>query len=164
MANEAGSPGKWRLLAAFAVLPVADALIAFFAFPAVWRLSGEFQLADSFQAARTVAVVAGVLGLLVTLSGGVPVVFWLMKRGPVSFEQILIAGVALGNAPFVVFVLALIPFAILHLTEGTMSQHLSPLSELLAGTVRAIGMGSVMGMASAVVFWFLGIRDTDIAR
>lgn len=147
-------------------MPLVDALVAFVAFPAVWAFGGDggFQPADPVQAARAVALVTGSLGILVTLAGAVPVVFWLMKRGPVSFGQIAMAGLVLGNVPFGVYVFALIPFAIGHLAAGTMSQHLSPVSELVAGTLRVIGIGSIVGLVSAVVFWFAGIRGTDVTR
>jgi hypothetical protein len=84
------SPGKWRVLTAFAVLPVVNAVLAFIGFPIIWWLGGHggFQPLDSGQAAGGFAMLVGVLGLLVTMSGAMPVVFWLMKRGPVSFRQI----------------------------------------------------------------------------
>ena len=149
------------MLAAFGILPLVDALVAFAAFPAVWWLSdqGGFQLADPIEAARAFGILSGVLGLLVTLCGAVPVVFWLMRRGPLSAGQLAIAGLALGNVPFAVYLLALVPFAIGHLAAGTMSQHLIPVSELLAGTLRAVAIGSTLGVTSAIVFWFIGIRE-----
>jgi hypothetical protein len=160
------SPGKWRLLSAFAILPVVDALVAYFAFPIVWQLGrhGGFRPVDPTKPALAFAVLAGLSGLFVTLSGAIPVVFWLIRRGAVSFQQILTAGLALGNALFVVYVLALIPYALLHLAFGTLSDHLIPVSELLVSALLPLGIGSCMGMMSAVVFWFAAIRGTDLTR
>ena len=160
------SPRRWRLLIAFAVLPPFDALLAFVGFPAVWWLGdhGASRLLDPDQAARAFAILAGVLGILVTICGAVPVTFSLLKRGPVSLAQLLVAGVALGNAPFAAYALILLPFAILHVIEGTMSEHLVPLPDLLAGVLRAVLIGSVMGTASAVVFWLVGIRGADVGQ
>lgn len=148
---------RFRLLAAFAVLPVLDALLAFLWFPLLWDLGGHGarRPADPVQAAGSVAALAGILGMLVTICGAVPVVWWLLKRGPVSFGQLLLAGLVLGNVPFLVYCLALIGPALSHLAMGTMSDHLVPLSELLVAVLRPVAIGSVMGMASASVFWLL---------
>jgi hypothetical protein len=158
--------GRWHLLAAFALLPVVDAVVAFLAFPAVWAYGPDrgFRPSDPGQAALVFAMVAGVMGLLVTLSGAMPVVFWLIKRGPVSFRQLLIAGVALGNLPFAVYVATLIPYAVLHLAFGTLSEHLIPVSALLAAVPLPLAVGSCMGLISAVVFWFAAIQGSDVAR
>jgi hypothetical protein len=163
--GHAPSPGRWRLLAAFAILPAVDAVVAFVSFPAVWHFGrhGGFRPFDPTQAALAFAALAGTIGLLVTLSGAIPLVHWLLKRGPVSLVQILIAGLALGNVPFAVYVLSLIPFALLHLAFGTLSQHLIPVSELLAALPLPIGIGSCMGVISAAVFWFAAIQGTDAA-
>jgi len=75
-----------------------------------------------------------------------------MKRGPVTLGRLVLAGVALGNAPLALYALAAAFFAILHIAAGTMSQHLMPLSSLLAGALRAVLLGSAMGAASAAVF------------
>jgi type III secretory pathway component EscT len=61
-------------------------------------------------------------------------------------------------------VLALVPFAILDLVMGKMSEYLRPLSDLLGGTLRAVLIGSVLGTVSATVFWFVGIAGTDVTR
>ena len=106
-------------------------------------------------------MLVGVVAALVTVGGAVPVVLSLIKRGPLTVGRLVLAGVALGNAPLALYAAAVAFFAILHLAAGTMSQHLMPLSSLLAGTLRAVLFGSAMGAASAVVFWFVGIRGAD---
>jgi hypothetical protein len=108
--------------------------------------------------ARTFGILSGILGLIVTAAGAVPVVLWLMKRGPVSLGQLMTVGLVLGNAPFVLYVVGLVlPLTITHVIAGTMSQHLMPISDLVAGTLRALAIGSVMGTVSAIVFWMVGI-------
>jgi len=49
-----------------------------------------------------------------------------------------------------------------HLAMGTMAEHVAPFSELLAGVVRVVTMGSVMGMSSASVFWLLTFATIDV--
>jgi hypothetical protein len=158
------SPGRWRLLGAFAALPVVQALVAFVVFPLVWRLGGHdgFLPVDPDKTARDFAVLTGLLGLLLTFAGAVPVVDWLMRRGRVSLAQLLLVGLLLGNAPFALYVVALVlPATISHVAMGTMSQHWLPVSELLAGTLRVTLIGSAFGTISALVFWAIAILGTD---
>jgi len=159
----ASSPSNWRLLFAFAVLPPVDALMALVVYPALWWLptTAIFQPPDPAQAARGFAILAGAVGLIVTFGGAVPIVFWLIRRGTLSIGQLVLAGLALGNLPFAMYAAAMILFAIGHLIGGTMSQHLVPAAELLAGVVRALVAGSVLGVMSAIVFWVIGIRTTE---
>ena len=161
--HASAAPHSYRLVAAFAVVPFVDALIGFFGFPLVWYIGGHTrQLHDPAAAARGFALVTGFAGLVVTVCGAVPAVLWLMKRGPVSLPQLIAAGVLLGNVPFVVYVISLVlPATLAHLVAGTLSQHLSPFSDLIAGTLRVLAIGSVLGASSAFVFWLLGIRRTD---
>jgi hypothetical protein len=152
-------PLPYRLLAAFAVLPFVNGLLGFVGFPVVWYIGGHTgRPHDPDQVARTFGILSGILGLIVTAAGAVPVVLWLMKRGPVSLGQLMTVGLVLGNAPFVLYVVGLVlPLTITHVIAGTMSQHLMPISDLVAGTLRALAIGSVMGTVSAIVFWMVGI-------
>ena len=153
----------FRFWAALAVLPFMNGLVAFLAFPLVWYMGGHTgQLADPTHTARAFALISGFLGLIVTLGGAVPAVLWLVKRGPISLRHLVAVGLVLGNAPFLLYLSGFVlPATLAHLAAGTMSQHLLPLSSLVAGTLRALAIGSVMGTVSAIVLWFLGIRGTD---
>jgi hypothetical protein len=99
------------------------------------------------------------VGLFVDV--GAAVVFWLIRRGQVVHAD-PDRRPGLGNS-FAIYALALIPYALLHLAFGTLSQHLVPVSELLASTPLPLAIGSGIGMISAVVFWVLAIRGTDVA-
>jgi hypothetical protein len=149
---------RGRLLAAFALMPLVDAALGYLGFPLVWALVKDGAATADPHAAIVFATLAGILGVLVTLCGALPVVSWLMRRGPVPYTQVLLAGLALGNAPFAVYVAMLLPFTVLHLASGTLWDRLIPLSALAAGTLRALAIGSAMGMLSATVFWFVGLR------
>jgi len=46
-------------------------------------------------------------------------------------------------------------FTFLHLIAGTLAEHLSPAAELLAGGLRVVFIGSVMGAVSGVMFWLI---------
>ena len=152
----------FRLWAAFAIIPFVDAAAAYLYFPLMWATSGHAgHLINPEGAAVGFAVLSGVLGVLVTAVGAVPIVFSLAKRGPISLPTACFAGLLLGNAPFGAYVLALIlPATMAHLSAGTMSEHLLPLSELAAGTSRILLLGSGMGALSGAVFWFLGLYES----
>lgn len=153
-------PSSYRLWAAFAAVPFLDALVAFFGFPLVWYIGGHTgRPQDPTEAAGSFALLIGLMGLVVTVGGAVPIVLWLMKRGAVSLRELITAGVLLGNVPFVLYVVGLVlPLTVLHLIRGSMAQHLMPLSDLIVGTLRAVAIGSVLGALSSLVFWLLGIR------
>ena len=158
------TPPRWRLLAAFAILPVIQALVAFFSFPLVWQLGqhGNVRPVDENQAARSFALLTGFLGGLVTVAGAIPIVFTLVRRGRLSFVQLLLVGLFLGNAPFAVFVFGFVlPATAFHLVSGTMSEHLVPVSQLLLGTLRALAIGSTFGVMSAAAFWVIGVWPTS---
>lgn len=76
----------------------------------------------------------------------------------VSIDTALVRGGA--NAPFGVYLIALVlPATIAHVIGGTMSEHLALLSEPVAGTIRVLLIGSVMGALSGAVFWFIGVYE-----
>ncbi len=115
----------------------------------------------SAPCARAFAILTAALGFLVTIAGAVPAVFTLMRRGPLRLESLLLAGLGLGNAPFAAYVFALIPFTMAHLLMGTLSDHLMPISSLLAGAARVVAIGSFFGVLSAAVFWLVAVRGTS---
>lgn len=155
------APSWVRLLGAFAVLPPMQAVVAYFAFPLVWAFGGHTgRPVDPSQAAGAFAILVGLIGSAVTVSGAFPVVVWLMRRGDTSLRTFLRAGLILGNAPFALYTLGLVlPLTIAHVLTGTMSGRWLSASELIAGTLRVLVLGSTLGVLSAAIFWFLTFRD-----
>ena len=150
------------MVAALAVLPVFDALLAFVGFPVLWWLGGhEGRPADPSASARAFALLAGALGLLVTAGGAIPVVEWLHRRRALTLGRLSLAGLALGNAPFALYALFIGFVAAARLVHGTLGEHLLSTSELTVGTGRALAVGSTFGVASAVVFWIVGVRSSS---
>ena len=88
--------------------------------------------------------------------------------GFVAFPTVLQLGpqqaVAFAVLAGILGLLVMIPFALGHLAMGTLSEHLIPVSALLAGALFPVGIGSCMGMISAVVFWFVAIYGTGVTR
>jgi hypothetical protein len=160
------SSRDWRIWAAFAAVPFADTLAAFVGFPLVWYIGGHAgQAADPTQAARAFALTSGMLAVAVTLGGAVPAFFWLVKRGTVSLWHLIAVGLVLGNAPFAVVVFGFVlPTTVIRSIDGTMSDYVLNASALIAGTLRALLVGCLMGAWSAIVFWFFGVRGRTVHR
>lgn len=94
-----------------------------------------------------------------TVFGAVPAVLWPLRRGETSLLSLLRAGLILGNAPFALYVVGLVvPLTIAHVLAGTMEGRWLSASELIAGTVRALFLGSSFGVLSAAVLWSLALR------
>jgi hypothetical protein len=128
--------------------------------PAVWWMGGHGAARpyDPEAAARQFALLTAMLGLIVTVAGAAPVVFWLKQRGRLRLTTLLLAGLVLGNAPFGYYVIGLVlPATIVHLVMGTLSEHLAPISALIAGAARAVAIGSFFGVLSAATFWLVGV-------
>jgi hypothetical protein len=155
-AGQADTPSGGRLAVAFAVLPPAQALLAYVLFPLFWELAGTFRPNDG--AAAHMARVTGVLGVLLTLVA-VPVVLLLLRRGEATLQRLLITGVALGNLPFALYLSLLIRPTLMHLIGGTLGNHLVPVSDLLVAGLRVVALGSTFGLLSAGLFWMIAIRQ-----
>jgi hypothetical protein len=97
---------------------------------------------------------AGVVASFVTGFGAYPTLRWLLKRGPLTRAQTMIGGVVLGNVPGALIVLLL---AARHLSRGV-SPTLENTMYGAAGAVRIVLLGSILGLACALVFWRLAGR------
>ena len=159
IATAPGDPtvDRWRFVAAVIAVPLVDALLGYVAFPLVWWLGnhGAFRPVSSQQAALAFGTLAGVLGLLVMITAALPVTIRLVRRGRTSLRHFAAAGAVLGNFPVAVYLWIAFGFAIVHLLAGTLGEHLSPPGALVAGGLRAVLIGSVMGAVSGVTFWVI---------
>lgn len=152
---------RWRLVLGFAILPPAQILLGYLVFPFVsWLMpQGMPGVADA-DSTQHFATLAGFLGIGLT-AFAVPVVFVLRRLGVMSLGTLLLAGALIGNIPFAFFVVLIIPATVAHMADGTLSQHLLPASDLVAGTLRAVMIGSTIGVMSAALFWLVAIRQGD---
>lgn len=140
-------PCLGRVWLAFGLLPLVSAILG----GLLWGGSGP------------VAILSGISAIFVTISGGLPAYLTLKRRGPISLSQTVWTGAALGNLPLALFAFMSALFALAHVAAGTISQHLVPISQLILSTVRLIVLGTILGGASAAVFWFVAIKDTDLS-
>lgn len=161
MTGGSDSPHSLRLWAAFALAPFMAAAVAYAAFPVFWQLSGRTgQIASPRDPSLAFAIIAFVAGAAVTAFGAVPLVFHLLRRGPITLRMAVWYGALLGNAPFALYVFGLIvPLTIGHMAAGTMTGRWLSISELVAGAIRVGLLGSTLGAASGAWFWFVGLRE-----
>lgn len=148
---------------ALAVLPLIDAVLGFAGFRLLWAVGGRaFFTADPAPAAFAFAVLSGLAGLLVTWCAAAPMVVARLRRGPISLQDSVVAGLLLGNTPFGLYIVGLvIPATFAHVMAGTMAGRWLSVPELAAATLRMLFIGSTMGAASGAIFWFLGIRGGE---
>jgi hypothetical protein len=133
-----------KLFAGLVVQPFIAGGLAFFLFPWLLLDSNGRSLAggsptDAVAAARSVAIGAGILAFVITLVAALPTAVWLTKRRFVSFAEALLWGLGFGNTPMVIGTLL----------AGTYG---------VAGFVRGVAFSSVLGIASAAMFWTISLR------
>ena len=139
---------EMRLLVGLVVQPFVATAVAFLAFPPLLldrnghTLAGGFPV-DVTDAARSVALGAGLLAFFVTLVGALPTTVWLTKRKHVSLSEALLYGLGFGNVPMILG-------AVLAGTYG------------VAGFVRGVAFSSLLGLTGAAVFWAIAIRRQPI--
>jgi hypothetical protein len=141
-----------------AAQPFVAALLGFVTFPALdytgRPLYGGRPI-DSWDSAMSVAVGAGVVGLFVTIFGALPILTFLLSRGPISREQVFTSGIVLGNVPFAIIVALRVATQI---SQGTPPTDLSQLTYGPLGLVRALAFGSIIGTGCAGAFWLVAGR------
>ena len=144
-----------RLLLGLVVQPFVAAALAFALFPLVeytGRLVyGGGRPIDPVDAAPSFAIMAGVVASFVTGFIAYPGILWLLKRGPLTRAQTMIAGVVLGNVPGTVTMLGL---AARHLSRGV-TPTMENLTYGWGGAVRLVVLGSVVGLVCSAVFWWI---------
>ena len=136
-----------RIMGALVLQPFVAAAAGFLAFPLVDAMNG-FSLTNGAEAAISIAVGTGLVAFFVTVCGSLPIVAWLRDRGPVTFGQVMMGGVALGMIPVLVL-----------WTLAIVSAGGPQLGGLLRGAIFATTVGTV----SAGVFWLMAHRDLEAA-
>lgn len=128
-----------RIIRGLAVQPFIATALAVVLFPLIAYSAGGGVTLEPFKAALTLGVVIGIVATLITGLVAYPVLLFLLKRGPVTLAQTLVAGVALGNIPAAIGLL------------------------LGAGSTRSSVFGSLLGLISAAVFWWIASPELRAA-
>jgi hypothetical protein len=151
------------LFIGFAILPFVAAALAYVGFP-IFEASARSQLGGSPASMNdsALAFAAGTffVAVFVTAFGAVPIVTSMLRRGPVSLKQSVIGGVALGNAPFLLVVTAMLIVQIFTASPSSAGTHWYGLS----GALRTITMSTLMGAALGSVFWVVALRRRQPAE
>jgi hypothetical protein len=143
-----------RLLGGFLVVPPALGVLGFFA-SGLMDIGGR--MANPAGAAAGIALVIDVLAFLVTVAGAVPVVLRMAERGPLDRNRLLLAGALLGNAPLT---LIIVGATLVNLAAGTLERG-RELYEILPNLARVF-VGTFLGVSGALIFWHVGVRDTEL--
>ena len=142
-----------RIFYGLLVQPVSAAILGFLAFPLIdvtQRAIEGGSTSDPMQAAISVGLGAGFAAFMVTVCAALPVVAWLLKRGPLRLKQVLWGGALLGNLPFAVILL----MSFLTNNIGAGASWL--------GLLRALTFGALFGVVGAALFWAISIRGTAL--
>jgi len=143
--------------------PFVAAALAFALFPLIdytGRLLYGGGSSDFLDAAIPFAILTGVAASFVTGGLAYPLLTWLLKRGPLTLSTTLIGGVVLGNVPAGLILLALAAWRV---NRGE-TPTLATLTYGPAGLLRNVALGSVLGLLSAAVFWWIGGRHVSHKR
>lgn len=133
-----------RLFVGLMVQPFLASGLSFIVFPVLLRdrsgrtLAGGFPL-DITDAARSVAIGAGLVAFFVTLLGALPTALWLTKRKQVSLKEAVLFGLGFGNVPLIL---------------GTVLAG----SYGVGGFVRGMAFSSLLGVTGAAAFWSIALR------
>jgi len=137
---------------AFLLVPFASAAVGVLVFPLVaFGIGGR--AADMLDGAIAFGLGMGIASIFVTGFGAFPLLVWLLKRGPVTLRQSLLAGAALGNLPVILIVIRL-----LSMGAGWEEVFVGG-RDWLFGAIRAVLFASTIGLASAAVFWVVAGRQ-----
>ena len=139
-----------KIAIALILMPFVSAAIGFLLFPFVAAGIGGRPV-DMLDGAIAFGLGMGIASLLVIVFGALPLLVWLLKRGPVTLRHALLSGAALGNLPVLLIVIRL-------LSMGLGSEAFFGGREWALGAWRAVLVGSAIGMASAAVFWLVAGR------
>jgi hypothetical protein len=120
-----------RLFLGYLAQPFLAGVLTFLAFPLIDASHGR--TVDPVETAMGMAVVVAIVAAVIALCA-LPVAVWMVKRTTVTLEQSVPFGAAFGNLPAVVGLLA-----------GSLS-------------VRAVALGTFLGVSGAALFWVLAIR------
>jgi hypothetical protein len=138
----------------FAILPFVAGALAYFGFPLFERSLMHQIGGSSSGGAPGFAIATAFVALIVTVVGAVPLVSTMRSRGPISFKRSLVAGIVLGNAPFLIVSMLIL---IVHLFAGT-PKDLTNMWYGPTGALRTIITSTLLGAALGSVFWVVGLR------
>jgi len=144
-----------RLVAGFFVVPPSIAALTFLGYLAIWDIGGPGALGsvpfDPVDSALSLATGVGVIAVVVTVFGAVPIVAWLNRRRALTLRTLLLVGAILGNLPFILIVLAVLA------TNGRLSSDVARVWDGSAGAMRATALGFGYGVVSASLFWLVAV-------
>jgi hypothetical protein len=139
-----------RVEIAFLLQPFVCALLAFMLFPLVDLAATGGRTVDALQTAIASGIVTGLVAVLIT--GVAACAFgYLTKRRALTATDTVLLGAVFGNLPAAVAIVGTL------LVQGA-----SALPQAIIGSWRAIVFGTLIGMSSSAVFWWIGGRHVPL--
>jgi MFS family permease len=160
MAGRISRSTSLRMLGGFVAVPPALGILGFFGFGLLESgglLPYSGRLTNPTGAATGIGLVVSVLAFLMTVGGALPVVLHLSERGPLERKRLLVAGALLGNVPLALIIVGV---TLVNLAAGTPERG-RELYEIVPNLVRVL-VGTFLGVSGAVIFWHIGVRDTEL--
>jgi hypothetical protein len=152
--------GALRTLVGFALMPPSAAIIAVPLY-AVMYAAGFLPRGapiDSLDSALGLGTGVAILAVVITVFCALPAVNWLNEHRLLSPQRLLVLGAVLGNVPLAIIVVVIV---VVQLARGSLSQAVGQYWYGLGGAVVRVGMGTIVGMGSALILWLVAIEDND---
>jgi hypothetical protein len=147
-----------RLVIGLALLPLFNFALAFLTFPLIWysepTLSESPAPWDWTDPALSWASGVVIASLFLTVCGAATLIMVLLWRGHASLQDALVAGILLANAAAVLFGLGVV---VAKIAYGLPFPGVGSALAALPVVLRALTITSLMGGASGLFFWLVGI-------
>jgi hypothetical protein len=152
-----------RMMAGFVAVPPTAGILVSASCAMLWKAGVDLFPggipADVAATAASLGIAAAFAAFFVVIFGALPIVGWVSRRGPLTLRRVLLVSAALANAPFILIVIGAV---ISRVISGYPSGELSALWHQWTGAARTIGFALLAGVGSGVVFWFVGVRGSEL--
>lgn len=142
-----------RVVAGLIAAPLVATLVAYVGFPIVHWSGEPLYGRSTYSSDAPLAFASGIaiVAIFAVIVFAAPALWWLLRRGPVTLEQTLVAGFVIGTLPYVLLALWIS-------LSGKMGDTYG-----VPGVIRGLLIGSILGVLSAGGFWIVaatGRRST----
>jgi hypothetical protein len=152
-----------RVIAGFVCAPFVVGLVTFLfwllSYVAGYPLFGMAAALQPVRVASATAIVAVVVGMLITAIVAVPAFVWMMRRGRLSLGRVSLAGAAIGVGFYLATILAI------SLTDARHRGLMRSLNQLFENVPRRAAVSvclALIGMITAAMFWLIAIRGSAL--
>ena len=152
--------GALRTLVGFALMPPSAAIIAVPLYAVMYAagLLPQGAPIDSLDSALGLGAGVAFLAVVITVFCAIPAVNWLDEHRLLSLQRLLALGAVLGNLPFILIVVVIVA---VQMARGNLSADVGQYWYGLGGAVVRVGIGTIVGVGSALILWLVAVDDND---